>query len=65
MKVYVNTREVNIMPGMTVKHALIAAGLIDMIKQEKRVYDEIGNEVGLEGELAEGEKIYVGRHLTP
>jgi hypothetical protein len=36
-----------------------------MIKQEKRVYDEIGNEVGLEGELAEGEKIYVGRHLTP
>ena len=44
---------------MTVKHALIAAGLIDEIKQGKKVYDEIGNEIGLGGSLTEGSKIYV------
>jgi len=59
MKVYVNDREVTIVPGMTVKHALIAAGLIDEIKQGTKVYDEIGNEIGLGGSLTEGSKIYV------
>ena len=59
MKVFVNDREVNIDTGMTVKHALIAAGLMDEIKQGKKVYDEIGNEIGLGGSLTEGSKIYV------
>jgi hypothetical protein len=59
MKVFVNDREVNLITGMTVKHALIAARLMDEIKQGKKVYDEIGNEIGLGGSLTEGSKIYV------
>jgi hypothetical protein len=59
MKVFVNDREVNLITGMTIKHALIAAGLMDEIKQGKKVYDEIGNEIGLGGSLTEGSKIYV------
>jgi len=35
--------------------------LIDMIKQGKKVYDEMGNEIGLEGTLTEGAKIRVGQ----
>ena len=37
-----NDREVTIVPGMTVKHALIAAGLVDEIEKGKKVYDEMG-----------------------
>jgi hypothetical protein len=59
MKVFVNDQEVNIGTGMTVKHALTAAGLIDEIEKGKKVYDEMGNEIGLGGALTEGTKIYV------
>jgi hypothetical protein len=59
MKVIVNEQEVNLEPGMTVKHALIAAGLIDGIKQGKKIYDEMENEIGLGGALTEGAKIYI------
>jgi hypothetical protein len=59
MTIYVNDQEVNLVPGMTVKHALISAGLMDEIKQGKKVYDEMGNEIGLGGALTEGSKIYV------
>ena len=59
MKVHVNGQEVNLAPGMTVKHALTAAGLIDEIKQGKKVYDEMDNEIGLGGALTEGAKISV------
>ena len=59
MTVFVNDRPVDILPGMTVRHALISAGLIDQIERGKKVYDEWGNETGLDGALAEGVKIYV------
>ena len=59
MKVHVNGQEMNLAPGMTVKHALTAAGLIDEIKQGKKVYDEMDNEIGLGGALTEGAKISV------
>jgi len=59
MKVYVNDIPVDVHPGMTVKHALISAGLLREIEASKRVFDEWGNEIGLDGALAEGEKIYV------
>jgi hypothetical protein len=42
-----------------VKHALIAAGLLKEIENSKKVYDEWGNEVGLDGALSEEMKIYV------
>jgi hypothetical protein len=59
MKVYVNQRSVDVLPGMTVKHALISAGLFREIETSKKVYDEWGNELGLDGALSEGMKIHV------
>ncbi len=59
MTVYVNDKPVDLLPGMTVRHALISAGLLKDIETSKRVYDEWGNEVGLDGALSDGSKIYV------
>ena len=59
MKVYVNNKIVDVLPGTTVQHALIRAGLLEEIRAAKKVYDEWGNEMGLEGALSEGMKIYV------
>jgi hypothetical protein len=42
MKVYVNYRPIEILPGMTVKHALIGAGLLKEIEESKKVYDAWG-----------------------
>ncbi len=36
MKVFVNDQEVTLGPGMTVKHALTAAGLVNEVEKEKR-----------------------------
>jgi hypothetical protein len=59
MKVHVNQRSVDVLPSMTVKHALMSAGLFKEIKASKKAYDEWGNELGLDGALSEGMKIYV------
>lgn len=59
MKVYVNDEEINVPAGMTVKNALTAAGLLNEIEKGKKVYDEMGNEIGLGGALTEGTKIFV------
>jgi hypothetical protein len=59
MRVYVNHQPVDILPRMTVRHALLSAGLLGEIAAGKKVYDEWGHEVGLEGALFEGAKIFV------
>ena len=59
MTVYVNDKPADLLPGMTVKHALVSTGLLKDIETSKRVYDEWGNELGLDGALVEGAKIYV------
>ena len=59
MIVFVNDKEVHLPPGMTVKHALTQAGLMESVKTGKRVYDEWGNEIGLEGSLSENMKLFV------
>jgi hypothetical protein len=59
MKVYVNKRPIEMLPGMTVRHALISVGLLKEIEKLKKVYDEWGNEIGLDGALSDGTKIYV------
>jgi hypothetical protein len=59
MRIYVNENPVDILPGMNVKHALINAGILKEIKSGKKVYDEWGNELGLDGAISEGMKIYV------
>jgi len=58
MKVYVNDRPVDVLRGMKAKHALIKAGFLKEVEDSKKVYDEWGNEVGLDGALSEGVKIY-------
>jgi hypothetical protein len=59
MRVYVNQQPVEVAPGMTVRHALLAAGLLDRLKTGQKPYDEWGNEVGLDGALSPEMKIYV------
>ncbi len=59
MRVYVNNARVELLPGMTVKHALLKAGLLGQIDAGRKVYDEWGNELGLAGALSEGMKIWV------
>jgi hypothetical protein len=59
MRVFVNNKPVDILPGMTVKHALISAGLLKAIEAGQKAYDEWGNEVGLDGALNEGMRIYL------
>jgi hypothetical protein len=47
------------MSGMTVRHALVKAGLLKELESGKKMYDEWGNEIGLEGALSEGSKIFL------
>jgi sulfur carrier protein ThiS len=59
MEVYVNDKPVHLSTGMTVKHALTQTGLSEMLEQGKKIYDEWENELGLDGALREGAKIFV------
>jgi len=59
MRVYVNEVSIDLPAGMAVKHALIHSGLLKEIGALKKVYDEWGNEIGLDGALSEGMKVYV------
>ncbi|MGC2063945.1 MAG: hypothetical protein WA610_13285 [Thermodesulfovibrionales bacterium] len=60
MNILVNDCTVSLYPPtITVRHALLTAGLLEEVEAGKKVYDEWGNETGLDGALAEGAKIYV------
>ena len=59
MRVYVNGTPIEVLPGMKVRHALIRVSLLSKIEDGKKVYDEWGNEVGLDGALSEGMKLEV------
>lgn len=59
MRVYVNNIPCDLLPGMTVRHALIQSGLLNKKIQSQKVFDEQGNEIGLDGALSEGENIYL------
>jgi hypothetical protein len=59
MKIFVNDNVVYLHAAMTVRHALITANVLEELKASKKVYDEWGNEIGLDGALAEGARIYV------
>ena len=59
MRVYVNQKPVDLVPGMQVKHALLRAEKMAAIATGLRVYDAWGHELGLDGALAEGMKIFV------
>ncbi|MDA8083527.1 MAG: hypothetical protein M0024_07715 [Nitrospiraceae bacterium] len=60
MNVSVNGCKVTLFPPMTtVRHALLTAGLFEELESGVKVYDEWGNEIGTEGALNEGAKIFV------
>ena len=59
IKVFINDKLIYVLPGMTVQHALILTGVLKEVEDSKKVYDEWGNEVGLDGALSEGVKLYV------
>jgi hypothetical protein len=59
MRVYVNEKPVDLVPGMQVKHALIRAGQMSAIAAGLKVYDAWGHEVGLNGALADDMRIFV------
>ena len=65
MKIFVDDSPFDLLPGMTVKHALMAAGLLQEIGVSKMSYDEWGNELGLGGALSEGMKLYVRSTKSP
>jgi len=58
VKIYIDHSPVFVLEGMTVHHALLAAGCRG--KLEKLVVrDQWGNEVGLDGALHEGQKLFI------
>jgi len=59
MRIYVNEKPVDLVPGMQVKHALIGAERMAEIAAGLKVYDAWGHELGLDGALADGMKIFV------
>jgi hypothetical protein len=62
IKVHVNGKAVWISPAFSVRHALIAYdedSLADVISGEAYVADARGNEVGLDGALFDGMRLYV------
>jgi hypothetical protein len=59
MNVWVNQKAIRLAPGMLVKHAVQAAGFWSEIEVGKRVYDNWGNEVGLDGALTDGIKLWI------
>jgi hypothetical protein len=59
MRVYVNDKSVELFPGMQVKHALIRAGKMTKTTYSLKAFDAWGHELGLDGALLEGMKIYV------
>jgi hypothetical protein len=59
MDIYLNDRVVYLLPGMTVKHALVHEGLLEELERGKKVYDEWGHELGIDGALSEGAEIFV------
>jgi len=44
---------------MTVKHVLTKTGILKEIEASSKVHDEWGNQIGVDGALSEGMKIYV------
>jgi sulfur carrier protein ThiS len=59
MKIWVNDQPVELVAGMTVRHALIQLDLLEAVEKGQQVIDEWGNRVGLDGAVAEGQRFEV------
>jgi hypothetical protein len=61
MRLQLNDQPITLIPGMTVRQALIQAGLFPEIEKGAEVIDEWGNRMGLDGAVEEGMKLEVRR----
>jgi hypothetical protein len=60
MRVWLNNQPLSLIPGMTVRHALIQADRLGEVEQGVCVVvDEWDNEVGLDGAVKEGCRLYL------
>jgi hypothetical protein len=59
MRVWLNNKAVDLIPGMTVRQVLIQTGLLKEIEKGTKVFDEWGNQVGLDGALEEGARLEI------
>lgn len=57
MRIWFKGIPVSLIPGMTVRQALINSDLLTEIEKGARVFDEWGNEIGLDGALEEGMRL--------
>lgn len=57
--VYVNSKPRRFFPGITVRLAIGSEKAKEVMRGALKVYDEFGHLLGLDGSLAEGEKIFV------
>jgi hypothetical protein len=65
MRVWLNNQPLSLVPGMTVRQALIQADHLGEVEQGVcLVVDEWENEVGLEGALKEGSRLYLKSSLN-
>jgi hypothetical protein len=65
MPIWVSRKPVYLIPGMTVRQALIQAGLLQEVLKGAKVFDEWGNELGLDGALEDGGWINVALPELP
>ncbi len=63
MEILVDGRRITLARGMTVRHALIAAGALERVLAGARVVDGWGSEVGLDGALDDGDTLRVEDRL--
>jgi hypothetical protein len=61
LNVFVNGRHFLMVKGMTVRHALLAAGVLLKDKEIPAVLDEWGNITSPEGSLTDGMKLFTSK----
>ena len=54
MRIWLNEQAITLITGMKVRDALIQINLLQEIEKGGKVFDEWGNEVGLDGTLQDG-----------
>ena len=54
MRIWLNEQPLDLATGMKIRDALIQADLLQEIEKGSRIFDEWGNEVGLDGALQDG-----------
>jgi hypothetical protein len=59
VEIWVNDQPVTLLTGMTVRQALMQLDLLGAVEGGLRVFDEWGNQVGLDGTVEEGQRFEV------